>query len=60
MSGYARALAAAIPNARTVRIEGSGHAAAFDARSNFVQLITDVITVDARAATSEQAQVVTQ
>ena len=37
-------LAAAIPNARTHRIEGAGHAAPFDATSNFVQLIAGTIT----------------
>jgi pimeloyl-ACP methyl ester carboxylesterase len=36
-----RSLAAAIPTARTHRIEGAGHAAPFDATSNFVQLIAD-------------------
>ena len=34
-----RALASAIPTARTHRIEGAGHAAPFDAPTNFVQLI---------------------
>jgi 3-oxoadipate enol-lactonase len=34
-------LAAAIPTARTHRIEGAGHAAPFDATTNFVQLIAD-------------------
>jgi pimeloyl-ACP methyl ester carboxylesterase len=38
------ALAAAIPSARTYRIEGAGHAAPFDAPANFVQLIADTIT----------------
>jgi pimeloyl-ACP methyl ester carboxylesterase len=38
-----RSLAAAIPTARTQRIEGAGHAAAFDAPSSFVQLIADTI-----------------
>jgi pimeloyl-ACP methyl ester carboxylesterase len=38
-----RGLAAAIPNARAYRIEGAGHAAPFDATSNFVQLIADTI-----------------
>ncbi len=37
-------LAAAIPTARTHRIEGAGHAAPFDATTNFVQLIADTIT----------------
>ena len=36
-------LAAAIPGARTHRIEGSGHAAPFDATANFVQVIADAI-----------------
>jgi len=39
-----RSLAAAIPTARTHQIEGAGHAAPFDARANFVQLIADTIT----------------
>jgi pimeloyl-ACP methyl ester carboxylesterase len=38
-----RSLAAAIPTARTHRIEGAGHAAPFDATANFVQLIADTI-----------------
>jgi pimeloyl-ACP methyl ester carboxylesterase len=36
-----RSLAAAIPTARTHRIEGAGHAAPFDATTNFVRLIAD-------------------
>jgi pimeloyl-ACP methyl ester carboxylesterase len=36
-------LASAIPTARTHRIEGAGHAAPFDATTNFVQLIGDTI-----------------
>jgi pimeloyl-ACP methyl ester carboxylesterase len=36
-----RLLAAAIPTARTHRVEGAGHAAPFDAPANFVQLIAD-------------------
>jgi pimeloyl-ACP methyl ester carboxylesterase len=36
-----RSLALAIPGARTHQIEGSGHAAPFDATANFVQLIAD-------------------
>jgi pimeloyl-ACP methyl ester carboxylesterase len=39
-----RSLAAAIPTARTHRIEGSGHAAPFDATTNFVQLVADTLT----------------
>lgn len=37
-------LASAIPTARTHEIEGSGHAAPFDATTHFVQLIADTIT----------------
>ena len=36
-------LAAAIPTARTCRIEGAGHAAPFDATTNFVQVVADAI-----------------
>jgi pimeloyl-ACP methyl ester carboxylesterase len=36
-----RSLAAAIPTARTHRIEGAGHAAPFDATTSFVQLVAD-------------------
>lgn len=43
-----RALAAAIPTARTHRIEGAGHAAPFDATTNFVQLIADTHRESAR------------
>ena len=39
-----RSLAAAIPTATTHEIEGAGHAAPFDATTNFVHLIADVIT----------------
>jgi pimeloyl-ACP methyl ester carboxylesterase len=39
-----RSLAAAIPNARTHRIEGAGHAAPFDATSSFVQLVAGTLT----------------
>lgn len=39
-----RSLAAATPTATTQRIEGAGHAAPFDATSNFVQLIAETIT----------------
>jgi pimeloyl-ACP methyl ester carboxylesterase len=39
-----RSLASAIPTARTHRIDGAGHAAPFDATTNFVQLIADTIT----------------
>jgi pimeloyl-ACP methyl ester carboxylesterase len=57
MFGYVRSLAAAIPNATTHRIEGAGHAAAFDARSNFVRLIADTIKLSsAHAVTIEQVK----
>jgi len=39
-----RSLAAAIPTASTHQIDGAGHAAPFDATSNFVQLIAGTIT----------------
>ena len=39
-----RSLAAAIPTAKTHRIEGAAHAAPFDAPTNFVELIADTIT----------------
>jgi pimeloyl-ACP methyl ester carboxylesterase len=38
-----RSLASAIPTARTHRIEAAGHAAPFDATSNFVHVIADTI-----------------
>ena len=38
-----RSLASAIPTARMQRIDGAGHAAAFDATTNFVLLIADTI-----------------
>lgn len=43
-----RSFASAIPTARTHQIEGAGHAAPFDATSNFVQLIADTITSEGR------------
>jgi pimeloyl-ACP methyl ester carboxylesterase len=46
-----RSLAATIPTARTHQIEGAGHAAPFDATSNFVQLIADTITSEQRRTT---------
>jgi pimeloyl-ACP methyl ester carboxylesterase len=39
-----RSLASAIPTASTHQVEGAGHAAAFDAPTNFVELIADSIT----------------
>ena len=41
MARLVRLLAAAIPTARTQRIEGAGHAAPFDATGNFVRVIAD-------------------
>jgi pimeloyl-ACP methyl ester carboxylesterase len=43
MLGFTRSLTAAIPTARMQRIEGVGHAVAFDATATFVQLIADTI-----------------
>ena len=43
MGHLVRALAAAIPAAETRRIEGSAHAAPFDAPGAFVQLIADTL-----------------
>ena len=45
MSRLVRSLATAIPTASAHRIEGAGHAAPFDATSNFVQLIVGTIRV---------------
>jgi pimeloyl-ACP methyl ester carboxylesterase len=44
MARLVRSLASAIPTATTLRIEGAGHAAPFDATTNFVRLIADTIT----------------
>jgi pimeloyl-ACP methyl ester carboxylesterase len=38
-----QSLASAIPTATTREIDGAGHAAPFDATTNFVQLIADAI-----------------
>ncbi len=43
MVGLVQSLAAAVPTATTRRIDGAGHAAPFDATTNFVQLIADTI-----------------
>ena len=48
MARLVRLLAAAIPGARTVRVEGAGHACPFDAPDNFVQLIADSISLTGR------------
>jgi pimeloyl-ACP methyl ester carboxylesterase len=52
MFHFARALAAAIPTATIRRVEGAGHAVAFDAPSAFVQLIADTITPDGKVTTA--------
>jgi pimeloyl-ACP methyl ester carboxylesterase len=44
MAPLVRSLAAAIPTARTYEVDGAGHAAPFDATTEFVQLIADAIT----------------
>ena len=44
MKRLVRSLAAAIPTATTREISGAGHAAPFDATTNFVQVIADAIT----------------
>ena len=44
MPRLVRSLASAIPGARAHRIEGSAHAAPFDAPTEFVDLIADTIT----------------
>jgi pimeloyl-ACP methyl ester carboxylesterase len=43
-----RSLAAAIPTARVQRVEGAGHAVAFDAPEAFVQLVANVLTPERR------------
>jgi pimeloyl-ACP methyl ester carboxylesterase len=43
MRRFARSLAAAIPAGRTHRVEGAGHAAPFDATSDFVRLVAAAI-----------------
>ena len=46
-----QALAAAIPTAQTRRIEGAGHAAPFDATTNFVELISETVGAQKLTAT---------
>jgi pimeloyl-ACP methyl ester carboxylesterase len=43
MARFVYSVAAAMPTGRTHRIEGSGHAAPFDAPANFVLLIADTM-----------------
>jgi pimeloyl-ACP methyl ester carboxylesterase len=50
MFALTRSLAAAIPTGRTQQIERSGHAAPFDATTNFVQVIADTMTSATRRA----------
>lgn len=45
---YIRSLAASIPGATLRRIEGSGHAAAFDATPNFVNAIAEGVAASRR------------
>jgi 3-oxoadipate enol-lactonase len=54
MRRLVRSLAAAIPTARTQQIEGAGHAAPFDAATNFVQLIADTHTDDAHESARKE------
>jgi pimeloyl-ACP methyl ester carboxylesterase len=49
-----RSLSAAIPAARTQQIEGAGHAAAFDATVNFVQVIADAVGETVTSADKKQ------
>jgi pimeloyl-ACP methyl ester carboxylesterase len=49
MAALVRSLASAIPTARINRIEGAGHAASFDASTEFVQLIADTIIASSQA-----------
>jgi 3-oxoadipate enol-lactonase len=51
-----RSLAAAIPAARTHRIEGAGHAAPFDATTQFVQVIADNFQVPEAKSTALNRQ----
>ena len=44
-----RSLASAIPTATTRQIDGAGHAAPFDAPTNFVQLIADTVIATSSA-----------
>jgi esterase len=43
MARLVKLLAAAIPTARTQRIDGAGHAAPFDATDTFVQVVRDAV-----------------
>jgi pimeloyl-ACP methyl ester carboxylesterase len=54
MGRLVRLLAAAIPTARTLQIDGAGHAAPFDATESFVKAIAD--TVDSLQTTTSRAE----
>ena len=56
MSRLVRSLATAIPTARTHRIEGAGHAAPFDATTNFVRLIADTHIKTRRTTVRERRE----
>jgi pimeloyl-ACP methyl ester carboxylesterase len=55
MCRLVQALAAAIPGARTREIAGAGHAAPFDAPSNFVELVAESIVTAASSAARRAA-----
>ena len=55
MCRLVRSLAAAIRTARMHRIEGAGHAAPFDATTNFVQMIADAINTVERVTSGAGA-----
>jgi pimeloyl-ACP methyl ester carboxylesterase len=54
MGRLTRSLAAAIPTARTHRIEGAAHAAPFDAPTNFVHLIAAAISAGEAGPTQQR------
>jgi 3-oxoadipate enol-lactonase len=49
MASLVRALASAIPGARMREIQGAGHAAPFDAASNFVELVAESMLANVSA-----------
>jgi pimeloyl-ACP methyl ester carboxylesterase/predicted ester cyclase len=54
--GLVRSLAAAIPTATTRQIDGAGHAAPFDATTNFVELIADTVEKTMRTRVRERRE----
>jgi pimeloyl-ACP methyl ester carboxylesterase len=56
MAGLVRSLASAIPTATTREIGRAGHAAPFDATTNFVQLIADTIGRPTHARSAKPSQ----